>query len=75
MNFESFLAEQKTYDRLQQIYYFKIYKKHKCFQLWKKLTSVNIFKERSKQFTEKTILADSYLKELLYEVKEISGKI
>ena len=48
INFETFISEQKIYNRLQKIYYFNIYKKHKNFQLWKKLTSVNIFKERSK---------------------------
>lgn len=44
INFETFLAEQKVYNRLQKIYYFKIYKKYKNFQLWKKLTSMNVFK-------------------------------
>lgn len=48
INFEQFLAEQKIYNRLQKIYYFNIYKKYKNFQLWKKLTSMNVFKERSK---------------------------
>ena len=70
INFEGFLTEQRIYNRLQQIYYFSIYKKHKNFQLWKKYTKMNIFKERSKEFGDQTLLNDNHLKELLLEVRE-----
>ena len=70
INFEGFLAEQRIYSRLQKIHYFSIYKKHKNFQLWKKYTKMNIFKERSKEFGDQTLLNDTHLKELLLEVRE-----
>ena len=75
INFETFLANQKIYNRLQRIYYFKIYKKYKNFQLWKKLTSVNIFKERSLQFSDRTLIMDSYLKELLFDLRQKCQKL
>ena len=48
INFDTFLSEQKIYNRLNQIEYFKMYKKHKNFQVWKKETSMKIFNKRSK---------------------------
>jgi hypothetical protein len=44
INFETFLLEQKIYNRLQKIFYFRIYVKLKNFKLWKKLTSIIIFR-------------------------------
>lgn len=75
INFETFLADQKIYERLQQIHYFRIYKKYKNFQLWKKLTTANVFKERSKEFADRTLIMDSYLKELLFAIKDKCQKL
>lgn len=48
MKFEQYLEEQKIYKSLNNIDYFRLYAKKKHFQVWKKYTSMVIFKERSK---------------------------
>ena len=52
MKFEQFLEEQKIFNRLNRIDYFRLYTRKKYFQIWKKFTSMVIFKERSKEFGE-----------------------
>ena len=48
MKFEQFLEEQKVFNNLNRIDYFRLYARKKYFQTWKKHTSMTIFKERFK---------------------------
>ena len=48
--FEQFIEEQKVYNRLSRINFFKLYHEQKYFQIWKKYSSVSVFKLRFKMF-------------------------
>lgn len=75
MKFEQFLEEQKIFNNLHRIDYFHLYSRSKYFQIWKKYTSMTIFKERSKQFTEQTLLSDIHIKDIIIESRRICKKI
>ena len=75
MKFEQFLEEQRVFNNLNRIDYFRLYTRKKYFQTWKKYTSMTIFKERSKEFSEETLLSDLQIKEAVIEAKRICKKI
>jgi hypothetical protein len=73
--FEQFLEEQKIYNRLSLINYFKYYYHQKYFQIWKKFSSVSVFKLRFKMFEEVTLFADMYLNEMRNDIKKLCQNI
>lgn len=75
MKFEQFLEEQKVFNDLNRIDYFRLYTRKKYFQIWKKYTSMVIFKDRSKEFGEKTLINDLQIKESMLECRRITKKI
>jgi dynein heavy chain, axonemal len=75
MKFEQFLEEQKVFHSLNRIDYFRLYTRKKYFAIWKKYTSMVIFKERSKEFAEETLLSDLHIKEAILEARRICRKI
>ena len=75
MKFEQFLEEQKVFNSLNRIDYFRLYAKKKYYQIWKKFTSMVIFKERSKEFAEETLLNDLHVKEAILESRRICRKV
>ena len=73
--FEQFLEEQRIYNKLSRIGYFKYYYHQKYFQIWKKFSSVSVFKLRFKMFEELTLLADTYLNEMRHDIKKLCQNI
>ena len=75
MKFEQFLEEQKVFSQLNRIDFFRLYGRKKYFQIWKKYTSMVIFKDRSKEFAERTLLNDLQIKESVLECRRVAKKV
>ena len=75
MKFEQFLEEQKVFSQLNRIDFFRLFGRKKYFQIWKKYTSMVIFKDRSKEFAERTLLNDLQIKESVLECRRVAKKV
>ena len=75
MRFEQFLEEQRIYNRLNQIDYFRLYAREKNFKLWKKYTGMKIFRDRSKEFEVQSLYSDEQLQSIIFESRRICKKI
>jgi dynein heavy chain len=74
-NLDDFVRERATYNRLQQIDFFKTYKKWKTFRVWKRLMRTNIMRECARVISSKLFYLDRTLRKPLLEIRGMCCKL